>query len=354
MTYRHLNTERVQVAATLRRLREDGGITREEAADVLGCTTSKIGDLETGRSGPKPAEIEKLLERYGVYGEQRTELVEFARAAQKRKPRGTYLSAVVPANLRRALDLEAQAVSSFYYSGELIPGILQVRPYAEAMLGRPRPTNPGEIRTLVELRMARHEHLVRVHRPPLRYRCVLGEGALRTGVGGPEVMAEQVAHLATLNETLPNVVIQILPAGSGSHPFSGTTNTLHSFPYPAPDILATDCHSRDLFHDRPHEVARAAEDFRLLTRKALSQQESTEFLQCVLQQLRSFNRMPRKTDAWFVPARSSNGENCVETKFTGDGVEVRNSVARDSGTATFTHEEWRVFIASVRDGDYDV
>jgi transcriptional regulator with XRE-family HTH domain len=285
MTYRHLNTERVQVAATLRRMREEAGLSRELAADILGCTTSKIGDLETGRSGPKPAEIEKLLEHYEIHGEERDELVAFARAAQKRKPRGTYIPAVVPANLRRALDLEAQAISSVYYSGELIPGILQVRPYAEAMLGCPRPDDPGATRTLVELRMARYENLVRSHRPPLRYRCILGEGALRTGVGGPEVMREQVAHLVTVNETLPNVIVQVVPAGSGSHPFSGLTNTLHSFSYPAPDILATDCHSRDLFHDRPHEVARVAEDFRLLAAKALSQKESTEYLRRVLRQI---------------------------------------------------------------------
>lgn len=64
--------------------------------------------------------------------------------------------------------------------------------------------------------------------------------------------------------------------------------------------------------------------------------------------------MPLKTFTWFTPRRSSNGNTCVETKFTDDAVYVRNNTRPDGGTATFTHEEWRVFVAGVRDGDYDI
>ncbi|OZM70910.1 DUF397 domain-containing protein [Amycolatopsis antarctica] len=64
--------------------------------------------------------------------------------------------------------------------------------------------------------------------------------------------------------------------------------------------------------------------------------------------------MPRKTDEWFVPRRSENGTTCVQTKFTDDAVQVRNNLTPDAGTATFTHQEWTTFIASVKDGDYDL
>jgi Domain of unknown function (DUF397) len=64
--------------------------------------------------------------------------------------------------------------------------------------------------------------------------------------------------------------------------------------------------------------------------------------------------MPPKIDEWFVPRRTSNGTTCVETKFTNDAVYVRNSHRPDAGTAEFNHDEWTVFIASVRDGDYDL
>jgi Domain of unknown function (DUF397) len=64
--------------------------------------------------------------------------------------------------------------------------------------------------------------------------------------------------------------------------------------------------------------------------------------------------MPLHTDTWFTPRRSNNGASCVETRFTTDAVHVRNSNDRSAGTATFTHAEWAAFIASVKDGDYDL
>jgi len=64
--------------------------------------------------------------------------------------------------------------------------------------------------------------------------------------------------------------------------------------------------------------------------------------------------MPLIRDAWFLPRRTSDSNQCVETRFTADAVYVRNNLDREADTAVFTHEEWRVFVAGVKDGDYDV
>lgn len=64
--------------------------------------------------------------------------------------------------------------------------------------------------------------------------------------------------------------------------------------------------------------------------------------------------MPLMTNEWFLPRRTSNGVTCVQTKFTDDAVYVRNNRRPDGGTAEFTHEEWTVFVAGVKDGDYDL
>lgn len=58
---------------------------------------------------------------------------------------------------------------------------------------------------------------------------------------------------------------------------------------------------------------------------------------------------------WFTPRRSGNGVNCVETLLAPDAVHVRNSNDRDAATVTFTHDEWRAFIDSVKEcDDYDL
>jgi hypothetical protein len=54
---------------------------------------------------------------------------------------------------------------------------------------------------------------------------------------------------------------------------------------------------------------------------------------------------------WFIPSRSENSSSCVETLFTSETVYVRNSDRPDGPTVAFTHQEWRAFIAGVRESD---
>lgn len=278
---RQPSTEHVQVAATLRRMREQAKVSRDDAAAVLGCTDSKIGDLETGRSKPKPQELERLLDHYGVPVRERDELVRFAKESRTRRPRSSHSASIIPAHHRRAVDLEAQALSSVFCSSELLPGVLQTRAYAEAILRWSRENQPDEVERLLELRMDRAAVLRRTARPPLRYWCILGEAALRTNVGGVEVMREQIEHLIQLNTTKDNVVIQVLPFGAGAHAFLGMTVTLHRFPAPAPDMLLVEGYGREVVRDNPGEVARATQHLDLLKAAALGLEESTEFLRRV-------------------------------------------------------------------------
>ncbi len=277
--------ERVQVAATLRSMREEAGITREQSAQALGCTTSKIGDLETARSAPKVAELDRLLDLYRVAGSERAELLEFARASRRRKPRSKYAAVVVPHAQRRVADLEAQALASTFFSGELVPGILQTEGYAEATLRWANTNSEAEVQRLLELRMGRKAALTRTDRKPVRYWCILGEAVLRTNLGGPAVMSEQIAYLVEANRTRENVVIQILPLGAGMHALLGETVTLHRFPPPASAILRFDAHSGDTLCDREADVALAAHHLDLIRAMALGREESTRFMESVLREL---------------------------------------------------------------------
>ncbi|MGQ0775270.1 MAG: helix-turn-helix domain-containing protein [Pseudonocardiales bacterium] len=283
MGQRQMNTERVQVAATLRRMREDVGLTRDQAAEVLSCTASKIGDLETGRSGAKPVELAALLDRYGVTGDEREELLTFARESQARRPRGDHW-VTIPGHHRRFLDLERQATSAMFYSGEIIHGILQTEGYAQALLRWNKLHEPEIVERLLKLRMGRSAALSRPHRPPLRLWCILGEAALRSGVGGDTVMREQLEHLITMTTLNENVVVQVLPLGSGAHALLGVTVTLYDFPPPALRTLHYDSFGRSAFQDREDDVSGAAHTLDLLRAKALGHEESSEFIQSILRE----------------------------------------------------------------------
>ncbi len=284
MGQRQMNTERVQVAATLRRMRDEAGLTREQAAEVLGCSASKIGDLETGRSGPKPAELAALLDRYGVSGDERDDLIAFSRESQSRRPRGGHW-VTIPGSHRRFLDLERQATSAIFYSGEVIHGMLQTEGYAQALLRWNKLHEPEVVERLLKLRIGRSAALNRAHRPPLRLWCILGEAALRSGVGGEAVMREQLEHLITMATLDENVVVQVLPLGSGAHALLGLTVTLYDFPPPAPRLLLHDGYGTCAFQDRDDEVSDAAHTMDLLRAKALGHEESTEFIRAILREL---------------------------------------------------------------------
>ena len=284
MGQRQMNTERVQVAATLRRMREEAGLSREQAAEVLSCTTSKIGDLETGRSGAKPIELAALLDRYGVTGDERDDLIEFARESQSRRPRGGHW-VTIPSSHRRFLDLERQAMSAIFYSGEVIHGMLQTEGYAQALLRWSRLHEPQVVERLLKLRLGRGAVLNRADRPSLRLWCILGEAALRSGVGGAAVMREQLEHLITMATLDQNVVVQVLPLGSGAHALMGLTMTLYNFPPPAPRMLLFDGYGSCAFQDREDEVSDAAHTMDLLRAKALGHEESTEFIQAIIREL---------------------------------------------------------------------
>jgi hypothetical protein len=262
-------------------MREQAGVSRDSAAGALYCTVSKIGDIETGRSGVKPAELEKLLDLYGMTGEDREQLIETARTSRSRRKRDSSRSNI-PSSENRFMDLEAQARSLTFFSPELVPGFLQTDGYARALLEWSGQADVASIDQRLALRVERRAQLTRTDPPPAFYWCILGEAALRANVGGPVVMAEQLAYLLEWSASLRHLVIQILPLGSGAHGSMGMTHTLLRFDPPARDILHVDTHPRNVFFDNESDVEDAAHALELIKAQAVGREDSLELIRRAL------------------------------------------------------------------------
>lgn len=65
--------------------------------------------------------------------------------------------------------------------------------------------------------------------------------------------------------------------------------------------------------------------------------------------------MHHKFVNWHKSRRSDGTSNCVEVAFATDGdIGVRDSKERGRGPVLeFTRNEWAVFVATVRDGQFD-
>ena len=111
------------------------------------------------------------------------------------------------------VDAEKTATALFYWAPVLVPGILQVEGWARALMST-IPDGDESLEVRLAGRMQRQQVLSRP-KPPL-IAVVMAESVLHRGIGGPEVMAEQLTHLAEIGQR-PDVLIQVIPAEVGAH-----------------------------------------------------------------------------------------------------------------------------------------
>ncbi|PMR61678.1 transcriptional regulator [Verrucosispora sp. ts21] len=244
---------RMLLGAQLRRLRESRGVTRESAGWEIRSSESKISRMELGRVGFKERDVADLLTLYGVTAEQeRAALLKLARDANNPGWWHRY-GDVLPSWFQSYLGLEAAAVLIRSYEVQFVPGLLQTREYARAvvLLGHGQ-ADFDEIERRVDLRMRRQE-LLRRPRPP-RLWAVVDEAALRRPIGGPAVMRGQLQALLEATRT-PNVRLQVIPFAAGGHAAAGGAFTILRFgDQDLPDIVYIEQLTSALYLDKREDL----------------------------------------------------------------------------------------------------
>ena len=241
------------LGAQLRRLREDRGITLEDAGDVIRASGSKMSRLETGRVGFKDRDIADLLTFYEVTDEeQRTALRDLARSASAHGWWHDY-SDVLPSWFEAYVGLEEAATSIRAYEVQFVPGLLQTEDYARAVTLLGHHGAPAtEIEQRVALRMARQVLLAGP--APTHLWAVLDEAVLRRPAGRPGVMRRQLQHLLEAAER-PNVTIQIIPFAAGLHAAAGGQFSILRFAErDLPDIVYLEQLASSLYLDKRETV----------------------------------------------------------------------------------------------------
>lgn len=201
---------RRRLAAELRRLRTSTGKTAEDVAKDLGWSKAKISRYELAQSGLKPADVERLLDFYGIQGSHRDQLLALAEEATYKGWWESY-SDILPEGHLAFIGLEAEATKILEWQINVVPGLLQTEQYARQVLSGFREVaaiSPAAIQRRLETRLTRQQLLTRDE--PLEYVALLDESVLHRERGGRSVMRAQLQRLADISE-LPNVTVQILP-----------------------------------------------------------------------------------------------------------------------------------------------
>ncbi len=131
---------RRRLGAELRRLRTKVGLTLDDVADRMTCSTSKISRLETGKGVPKVPDVSELLRIYGVTSDvERDLLLRLVHDGREHGWWETYTEGVQPERYildspgrYASLESDARAVRSFDLT--IVHGLLQTEDYSHALM----------------------------------------------------------------------------------------------------------------------------------------------------------------------------------------------------------------------------
>ncbi len=215
-----------QLGRELRRLREQAGLTLEEAAPRLDWSTSKLSRIEIGQQSVDVHGVRSMLDLYDVGGDRWTEIIDLTREARQK---GWWHAYGISDAGFVALETEATAV--YDHQLAFVPGLLQTADYARAVFrGSPPPRAEAEIERAVQVRLRRQRRLS--EDPLLELVTVVDETVLRRPIGGVEVMRDQLRHVVR-QAALPSVCFQVVPVSLGVH--EGMTGSFTVLEFAEPD-----------------------------------------------------------------------------------------------------------------------
>lgn len=280
----NLNTNAIfamrDVGEQLQALRDRSGLRQDDVAAKLGVTRFTVSKLERGQAFPTPAQLKVFFKLYSMSPEERARMevtVDQGRSYGRAWWEEQRFRDLFKGDSYRYFHVEDAAERLTSHSGTYVPGLLQTREYAEATSDFGMQQDSAERReSYVESRVRRQAILTRKNPTEVDLICL--ESAVRAVVGGPEVMREQLAHLAAMME-LPNVTFRLIPYSAGAASIVSEVFTIVDFPgTDNRSVVSQEKLTGEMLHDDPVEVRRARRKFSGLADYALTPDETLQFL----------------------------------------------------------------------------
>jgi len=266
---------RRRLARRLREMREQAGLTLDEAAPRLDKTRSALGRIETGTT---KADVHLIRSMMDIYDHYDPDLVDLVREANRP---GWWTKYNIDDLGYISMETEASTVLEFSIMN--IPGLLQTEEYMGALFAT-RNVRRQQLANNVAARLHRQGRLTD-EEFPLQLVAIIDEAALRRKVGGAKVMQDQLGHLVMVSE-LSTVSLQVLPNDVGAYPSMEGAFIILTFPGDEdPPVLYVEYATGSLQVEKPEEVAEARLKFDCLRSEALSPSDSAAFIERVADEL---------------------------------------------------------------------
>ncbi|SES12433.1 Helix-turn-helix domain-containing protein [Streptomyces sp. yr375] len=265
-----------RLGTALRKHRESLRFDLKDAAEAVGCSTSKISRLESGLSPARVGDVRILLDLYQIQdAELRGRLESLARQSNKRGWWADY-QATVKAGFTDFVTLEADASFIRTWQTMFIPGILQTPEYTRALFeSNPAAMSEEMVKEGLKIRQERRRT---VEEAGTRIAAVIWEHALTSPMPSRSDHRKQIEHIVKVARRR-STTVQILPQGQWDAARIASPFVAFSFDEEwAPEIVALDALGGMLLIEDEEELARYGHAFDTLRSAALSPEESLAFL----------------------------------------------------------------------------
>ncbi|MFJ2947229.1 MULTISPECIES: helix-turn-helix domain-containing protein [unclassified Streptomyces] len=248
----------------LRRQREAHGLKQGQLGEIIFCTGSLIGQIETTKKVPTRDFSERVDAALGTDG-------LFSRLI------GLVLRSQLPTWFQPYAEMEARAAYISTYQAQLVYGLLQTEEYARAVLATGK---PDQLDSLLAARLER-QRILDWEKPPLTL-VILDEAVLHRPIGGEDVMRRQLGHLLKFTSHRW-MRIQVLPLSSGEHPGLEGAFTILRFD-DHPDVFYTEDMMSGHMTANPETIKEANLNYAHLQAAALPVKDSAALIARVMEE----------------------------------------------------------------------
>jgi transcriptional regulator with XRE-family HTH domain len=266
---------RREVGAELKRIRMQTNQPAYKVAERLGWTPSHISRSEAGKRRVTDVDAGHYL---GICDAPDDELQELLKLVNEPDDYRLQIhDGRLPDELRTLAFFESTATQIRSFQPLYFPGVVQTEAYARALFHDTGLEDPDLFEPGIKARLSRSVVVTKPNAPQCIY--YIHENVLRTPVGGPNVMNEQILHLLLLGNR-PECAIRVVPYSGGGRGLAAGSFQIFGFKEDPP-VVCLQHETTSEFLETDAEVARYRSILKRVATVALDGPESREFLAAV-------------------------------------------------------------------------
>ncbi|WP_432849194.1 helix-turn-helix domain-containing protein [Amycolatopsis sp. CA-161197] len=249
-TERDTTAREREIGDELKRLRVRADLTAADLSKRVGFSASKISRMESGARGVTEIDATLFAANCGASRKEVLNLVGLVREADdgyRLRPHEARLVDQLPS----LIVTETTATEIIEFEPQVVPGLLQIEPYARNLFRWGGHLDSQEVERAVDARMARQKLLSRPDSPFATF--YIHEQVLRARVAEPRIMHEQVLHLL-LASSLERCAVRVILTENCPGGVLGPSFRVLRYNHERPTVYAEN-QTLSLFLEKPDDVA---------------------------------------------------------------------------------------------------